>query len=112
MSRRTRRSTGPPRCAECGAQFIWLRAPVTGNWRPFDPAPIDRRSSTQRVAYPVENNRAWMPRELIEDLMERRECSRDQATSEVDDMPWHTPHICTPPPVEHEPDRELEEASR
>lgn len=104
MSRTGRRRRGPPRCTSCGAPFVWIRAPGTGNWCPFDPSPVDRRGLQTRVAYPVEAERAWYPRDLIEDLMIRRHITEAEAAVEVDDMPWHTIHDCSLSP--HHPDQD------
>lgn len=83
-------------CNDCAGRITFIRSPYTGDWRPFDPKPIDRATHQGAVPYPVENERAWKSRELIEDLMVRRRLSRDEAEREVNDMPWHVPHRCPP----------------
>lgn len=100
MARRRRRRA----CQSCGRPVTFLISPFSDNWRTFEPTPVDRLSSAQVVAYPVESRRAWRPRDLVEDLMVRRRVSEDAARQEVDDMPWYQLHHC--PQHDDQPDDE------
>ena len=103
MSRRRRRPKGPPRCKDCGRPVAWFRWAHTGHWRTFEPAPV-RVAGQHAAAYPVEGGaRAWLHRDLVEDLMVRRRCSESDAEAEARDMPWHALHFC---PTTPEPDPE------
>lgn len=97
-SRRTekrRRARGRlPRCAKCQHPFRWLA--WHNGWRKFEPHPVDGRAHVGAPAYPVESKRAWPLRELVEDLMVRRRCGRDDAEDEAYAMPWFVPHVCPP----------------
>lgn len=88
----SRSRTAP--CNACGGQVVFFRSPHSGSWMPFDPKPIDRAAHQGITPYPIENERAWKTRELVEDLMVRHQQSRDEAEREVNDMPWHVPHRC------------------
>lgn len=99
MTRRQRRRHGRPTCGNCGRPVVWLRramaAPGSSAWRTFDPKPVDGRTHHGPPACPVENGRlAWRFRELVEELMVRRECSQADAEDEARDMPWYVPHRC------------------
>ena len=94
MSRRRSRR-GPPRCKDCKAPIVFFRSPMTGNYRPFDPRPVDPNQQHVRPPCPVENDRhAWPYRALIEDLMVRLGCSEPEAEEHARAMPWHMPHTC------------------
>src|SRR5438128_263842 len=102
MARRRRRH-GPPRCNTCQAPVVFFRSAVNKKWRPFDPKPVDRAGSAQRVAYPVENNAHWWhPLDLVADLVARYEKPEASARAEVDDMPWYAPHLCLTHPATQE----------
>lgn len=101
MSRRRRRSS--PRCRDCQAPVLFFRSARTGNWRPFDPKPVDQRQQNPSTAHAVENGvLAWPLRDLVEDLMVRRHCGRDDAEDEARAMPWHVPHDCPNRPAQNE----------
>lgn len=95
MTRRRARR-GPPQCKDCHRIIRWLCWSHNGHWRTFEPRPVDSRTQ-HAVAYPVEGNRVWRFRELVEDLMVRRRVSESEAQAEAHDMPWHVPHTCTTP---------------
>jgi hypothetical protein len=100
--RRSRR--GPPRCHDCNAPVVFFRNPATGKFRPFDPRPVAQGQQYPRPPWPVENNAwAWPLRDLIEDLMVRIPCSRDEAEEHARAMPWHLPHDCPNRPQEASP---------
>lgn len=102
MSRRARRR-GPARCGECQAPIEWFRWAHNGSWFPFQPRPVGPGMHDR--AYPVENGRhAWRFRDLVEDLMVRREIGQGAAEDEARDMPWHVPHTCTNETAEGDPD--------
>lgn len=88
------RQRGPTRCLRCGHVIRWIT--YRGNSWKFDPRPVDRHYHPGPPAYPIESGRAWHPTALVEELMGRREISRTDAEDEVNDMPWHTPHVCPP----------------
>ena len=98
VSRRTekrRRARGRlPRCGTCQQPFRWLA--WGRSWRKFEPHPVDGRPHDGPPAYPVETKRAWRIRELVEDLMVRRQVGHDEAEDEVYAMPWFVPHVCPP----------------
>ena len=73
---------------------MWARWAHNVTWRTFDPKAADLRQTTGQVAYPIEANRAWRFRELVEDLMVRRLCSETEAQEEAYAVPWHVPHHC------------------
>lgn len=90
MGRRRRR--GPPQCWGCHRPIRWIRH--RGRPWKFDPRPVDPRTHVGPPAYPVEADRAWHFPALVEELMGRRECSREDAEAEAKDMPWYVPHVC------------------
>lgn len=94
-TRRTRRHR-PARCPDCHQPTVWLASPWSGRWRRFDPTPLNGRAHNGPTAYPVEGRRAWRVRDLVEELMIRRDCSRAEAEDEAYDMPFHVPHVCPP----------------
>ncbi len=95
MSHRRRRHTGPPRCHTCREPVISLL--LRGKFRTFNPRPVDGRTHVGAHAHPVEGKYAWSSlRELVEDLMVRREVGRDDAEREAYDMPWFARHTCHP----------------
>lgn len=97
MARRRARR-GPPTCQDCRQVIAWFHTP-TGQWRRFDPKPVDARHHNGPPACPVENGRiVWRYRELVEDLMVRREISQADAEDEARDMPWYVPHNCAENP--------------
>lgn len=85
--------TQAPRCARCHTRIRWIQS-ITGQWLPFDPVPVAPGNPRQITAKPVENDRWWPVRDLIEDLQVRRQCTDREARTEVYDMPWHVPHTC------------------
>lgn len=93
MARR-RRPKGPPRCLDCGRPFKWIKSPH--GWRRFEPRPVDGRTHVGAAAVPVEGGTyAWPSfRELVEDLMVRRQQGTAAAQAEAYDMPWYVPHTC------------------
>lgn len=80
---------------------MFFRWAVGGQWRTFEPRPVDQRTM-HGTAFPVCDRRAWRFRELVEDLMVRRECSQADAEGEARDVPWYQPHTC--PTTEGEAD--------
>jgi hypothetical protein len=93
MTRGRRRGT--PRCNDCKAPVIFFRSPFTGGWRPFEAKPISPGQMHTAAAYPIENNvRAWLYRDLVEDLMVRRGIGQLEAEDEAHAMPWHAVHNC------------------
>lgn len=99
MSPRRRRS-GPPRCKDCNAPVVFFRSPFTGGWRPFEAKPMSP-GRQHAEAFPIENNvRAWLYRDLVEDLMVRRGIGRQEAEDEAHAMPWHVVHNCPNRPEE------------
>ena len=82
------------KCQWCRASVVWLRSPFGGKWRKFDARPVDARTHSGAVAFPVENERAWKLPLLVEDLRARREVNRETAETEAYDMPWYIPHDC------------------
>jgi hypothetical protein len=82
-----------PKCRDCQQSIAWFNVLGVGR-RPFEPKPVDP-ASTGRPAYPVEGGAlAWSLRDLVEDLMVRREISHDEADEEARAMPFHVRHIC------------------
>jgi hypothetical protein len=97
--RKRTRTRGGPKCRHCDARVVWFTDVVSGKARKFDPKPVDGRAHTGRPACPVENGRhAWRFRDLVEDLMVRRECSQETAQAEAYDMPWYVQHHCPEDP--------------
>ena len=93
MSRRRQHRSGPPRCRTCGQPVVLLL--LRGKWRTFQARAVDGRTYLGGTAHPVEGKYAWPSlRELVEDLMVRRECGRDAATDEAYDMPFYARHYC------------------
>lgn len=95
MTRRRRRR-GPPRCNSCGRRIVFLLAPTSGSWRTFEPEPVDGRTWAGGEAYPTEGSRTYRYRDLVEELLVRRQCSRGEAEDEAYAMPWHVVHHCPP----------------
>lgn len=93
MSRRKKRSSGPPRCRDCGVQITFYRS-WTGRWRTFDPKPVNGRTHIGALAYPVLFSRAWRLEELIDELQARHGYGYAQAEDEAYDVPWHVAHNC------------------
>lgn len=91
--RRPRKASRLPRCRDCGARVEFFRT-TTGVWRTFHVEPVDGRTHTGAPACPVESGRAWAFAELVEELMGRYGCSREEAEAEVYDMPWYVRHDC------------------
>lgn len=102
MARRKRRA--PAQCDACRRPVKWVRH--RGHWWKFDPKPVDPRTHTGPPAYPIENANAWHYPALVEELMGRRECSRQEAEDEAHDMPWHVPHVCPDPDTNDPEDSE------
>lgn len=99
MTRRKRRGpAGPPRCDTCKAPIAFYGSPFTGSPRPFNPRPVDPH--TVQGAYPVMSRRAYRLDELVEVIQVQRECSAEEASDEIYDMPWHTLHACPEPDQE------------
>lgn len=102
-----RRRRGPPRCKDCNALVVFFRSARTGAWMPFDPRPLSGRDHPGSVGrlWVIENAAtAWPLRELVEDLMVRREISQAEADDEAHDMPWYQTHICTRPTTTDSPE--------
>lgn len=93
MTRRVRRPAQLPRCKDCHARIQWLRLSA-GAWRTFKPGYVDGRNHVDAAAYPVENGRVWRFEALVEDLVLRHRCTRQEAIEEAYDMPWAVPHDC------------------
>lgn len=92
---RNRRARGRlPRCNACRFPIVWFS--WRGSWRRYEPGQVDGRTHQGPPAHPVEGRRAWPLRELVEDLMVRRQISSAEAEDEVYAMPWHVPHVCPP----------------
>lgn len=98
--KRDRRRGRLPRCNQCRLPICWLS--WRGHWRPYEPHHVDGRTHRGAPAHPVEAKKAWSFRELVEDLMVRREIGRDEAEDEAYAMPWFIPHVC-PPHTKKEP---------
>lgn len=97
-----RRRAGAPRCRSCGRPVIWLL--LRGKYRTFEPKPVDGRAHVGHTAHPTEGKHAWQSlRDLVEDLMVRREVSSAAAQEEAYDMPWYVRHTCPPTTKEHHP---------
>lgn len=94
MTRR-RRHQGPPRCNTCDRRIQFLLSPA-GGWRTFDPEAVDGRTHTGGEAYPTEGARTYRYRDLVEELLVRRQGSRADAEEEAYAMPWHVVHHCPP----------------
>lgn len=94
MARR-RQAKGPPRCHDCGRPFKWIKGPK--GWRRFAPRPVDGRTHIGARAVPVEGGTyAWPSfREVVEDLMVRRQVGIGEAQAEAYDMPWYVEHSCS-----------------
>lgn len=88
-----RRSQGT-RCRSCGRPIVLLGSPFTSSWRAFEPTPVNGRTHIGPDAFPTEGKRTWKLRDLIEDLMVRRQCSRAEAEDEAYAFPWHVLHRC------------------
>ena len=101
MTRRRRRR-GPPKCNKCQRDVLWARLVHSGAWRTFEPKAADTRQATGQVLYPIEGSLAWHTRDLVEDLMVRRQCSQSEAEEEARAMPWHARHVCPTPTAEKE----------
>lgn len=99
MGRGKNRQRGPRRCTGCRAVFEWFS--LRGEWRKFDPTPVDGRTHIGAHAYPVPGKQAWRRADLVEHLIATREVSQAAAEDEVYDMPWHVLHAC---PHDHEKD--------
>lgn len=91
--RRARRGRFP-RCNQCRYPIAWFS--FRGDWRPFDPKPVDGRQYPGTGAYPIEEKRAWHTVALVEELMGRLGITRDEAEEHVYAMPWHVLHACPP----------------
>lgn len=88
-----------PKCRDCGQSIVWFTVERTGGRRPFDPRPVDPVAEV-RPSYPIENGvLAWTLRDLVEDLLVRRECSHDEADEEARAMPHHVRHVCPNAPA-------------
>lgn len=94
-----RKRRGTPRCNSCNRPIVFFRAPSTGNWRPFDPTPVDGRTyqGQHGPAYPIESGRAWRLRDLVEELMIRHQQGEAVALDEAYAFTWHVAHTCTTP---------------
>ncbi|GAB3988787.1 hypothetical protein [Nocardioides marmoraquaticus] len=93
--RRRRRGSGPIRCDDCHRPVDMLSDPhAPHRTRPFEQRQVDGRTHIGVAAYPVEGRRAWLLRDLVEDLMIRRRCSRQEAEQEAYAMPWQPVHQC------------------
>jgi hypothetical protein len=78
----------------CKRRIRWLRDATTGTWVKFAPDPVS--PSSGRLAHPTEGNRFWFFPALVEDLMARRSCNRDDAQDAAYDMAWYSRHVCPP----------------
>lgn len=96
MSRRHRRAGGN-RCRDCHRPIALLGSPFTDSWRAFEPTPVNGRTYQGGNAYPSEGKRTYRFRDLVEELMVRRECSRSDAEDEAYAMPWFVLHDCPNP---------------
>lgn len=78
-----------------------LGSPFTGQWRAFDPTPVNGRTHQAPDAFPSEGMRTYRYQVLVEELLLRRGCSRGEAEDEAYDMPWYVLHRCPngPPPA-------------
>jgi hypothetical protein len=65
-----------------------------GNWRPYQPRPVNGETHIGPIAFPVDNGRAWYLEQLVEELMIRLAYGRDEATAAAYAVPWHIPHNC------------------
>lgn len=74
---------------------MFFRDP-SGNWRTYQPRPVQGRTHIGPIAYPVDNGRAWRLDELVEELMIRLGYDREDATNAAYAVPWHMPHFCRP----------------
>lgn len=96
MSRR-----GSPRCRNCQRPVVFFKNPMTGKYRPFNPTPVRDGQQVPGPTYTVENNRhAWQRDVLVEDLMVRLHCGRDEAEEHALAMPRYLPHTCPDQPRE------------
>lgn len=86
----------PARCNRCHGSIKWLR--LRGKYWKFDPKPIDPRTHSGPLAYPVEGKTAWPLGRLVEELMGRREITESEAREEAYDYPWHCVHACVKEP--------------
>lgn len=93
MTKPRKKRTGRPRCRDCNAPIVFFRS-WTGNWRTFDPKPVNGRTHVGAPAYPIMHGRAWRLEELVDELMVTRKYWRDEAEDEAYDVPWHVAHAC------------------
>lgn len=95
MARRRRRTRTGPQCSTCKASIKWIR--LRGNWRTFDPKPLDGKQHAG-LAYPTENNGTTASpfEELVDDLQGRLGITRVEAEDHAYAMPWYALHACPP----------------
>ncbi len=98
MSRPKKKRTSRPRCRDCGAPIVFFRS-WTGNWRTFDPKPVNGRTHVGALAYPILYGRAWRLQELVDELMARHQYSSAEAEDEAYDVPWRVAHTCRETPT-------------
>ncbi len=63
-----------------------------GRWKPFDPTPLSGHDGIRDDALPIFGNQAWDYYELLIELVEHQH--REDAATEVLDLPWHRHHRC------------------